>query len=80
MMAGEKKKIYKKDVVSLKIPKNPELSIKKMWPIAMKIPNWMKYMPDEWAGGDEVDRAYFWAVFCYLDLELAEKLVSDFSQ
>jgi hypothetical protein len=44
-----------------------ELGIQKLWPMAMSVPNFMKYIPDEWEGGHRADRKYFWAVLMMLN-------------
>ena len=35
--------------------------------MAMTVPNFMNYIPDEWEGGHRADRKYFWAVLMMLN-------------
>ena len=57
----------KNSVRTLKIPKWNELSIANIWPEAIKLNNFLDYMPDEWSLKlSKVERSYFWAILISL--------------
>ena len=60
-----------------KVPNLPELSIKRMWPEALKDRTFLKFMPDEWEGGKRVDRTFFWHVLTTLQPEYVDALIED---
>lgn len=80
LIAKKKNKIYRSEASSIQVPKNPELSISSVWPMAVKVPFWDKYTPRDWEGGKEVDRAFFWAVLNHLNHDLAVSLIQDSSK
>jgi len=50
-------------VKALKIPLWNELSVTNIWPEAIKLGNFMAFMPDEWSQNQKkVERTFFWAI------------------
>ena len=67
-----------KQVGHYEIPKWTELSVEKMWPVAVNgIKDFMKYMPDNFKGDHKTDRSFFWGVFYSLNPAFVEELVED---
>lgn len=58
------------------IPCWPELAVKKIWPLAIRLPGFVDYMPDEYEGGRRVDRTFFWGVLGTLNAEFVQHLVA----
>lgn len=59
------------------MPLLPELAIKKLWSQVILIPDFLSYMPNEWAGGKKADRNYFWGVLTAIAEEYVVALVDD---
>ena len=68
----------KNSVRTLKIPKWNELSIANIWQEAIKLNNFLDYMPDEWSvKQSKVERSYFWAILISLAEEYVEALIKN---
>ena len=66
------------DVNQLKVPLVPELSMANIWPKAMQITDFFKYMPDDWANGHHrTDRAFFFGVLATKAPGFVEQLILD---
>lgn len=74
-----KKKYIKTDIVHLPfVPAFPELAVKHMVKIAMKLPDFIKFMPDEFIKpGGKVPHDFFWGIFHHLNKDLALALIND---
>jgi hypothetical protein len=48
------------------IPKLPELAVHRQWVEAIKLPNFLKFMPDDFNGDSRTPRAFFYGVLCTL--------------
>jgi len=55
----EKLAVRNDQLKPLRIPKIPELSIGRMWPIATRNELFYTYMPDSWTGPVKTDRTFF---------------------
>ena len=62
--------------MSYRVPKWPELSVKKMWEYAKQLPQWDRFVPSEYNGNHRTDRKFFWGIFLYLGQGLVEDLVA----
>ena len=63
---------------SVDAPKIPELSVKRIWPIAITVPGFIDYMPRDWTGTNhKVDRDYFYKVLATINLEFTVELIPD---
>ena len=76
ILCQQKKVLPLGKVVRLWVPHWPELAVEKIWPEAIKIPQFLDYCPDEWTG-TRVDRCYFWGILCTLATEYVTQLVDD---
>ena len=79
IMQDEKCAIEAAHCADMKVPKYPELGMKKMWPVLQTIPGILKYIPDNWLerGMKRVDRQYVWKVVCFLDNKFVFDLIKD---
>ena len=60
------------------MPKWPEMSVAKMWKVAVQaVPDFLEYMPDDFNGDHRTERKFFWGVFYAKNSELVERLVED---
>ena len=59
------------------VPHWPELSVQRIWPLAIQFPLFFQYMPDEYDGGRRVDRGFFWGVLGTLEPEFVRHLVDE---
>ena len=67
-----------KECLHVDVPKLPELSINKIWPLAIQIPNFLKYLPLDWKPANhKVERDYFWDIMHALAPEFVDALIAD---
>ena len=70
--------LRKSEVPLAEVPLWPELSVGKMFDLAMgHVKGFARYMPDEWVGDKRTDRNYFWGVFYTLNPGLIKEIISD---
>jgi hypothetical protein len=71
--------VLRKNQVSIyEVPKWPELSVGKMFDLAMSnVKGFSRYMPDEYIGDAKTDRGFFWGVFITLNPDLVREIVAD---
>jgi hypothetical protein len=76
---SEEKEVLRKNQVSIyEVPKWPELSVGKMFDLAMShVKGFSRYMPDEYIGDARTDRCFFWGIFITLNPALVEEIVAD---
>jgi hypothetical protein len=77
ILSGEKNAVRTTDICPLKIPKVPECSVAKLYPIANRNNLFPRYMPDEWNEGVKVDRTFFYQIWVYLEQGLVEDVIKD---
>lgn len=77
ILSGQKLAVRTTQVHPLKIPKIPELSVQRMWPLATRHPKIMGFLPDEWKGGPKTDRTFFFQIWVYLECAMVEEIISD---
>ena len=69
----EKKKLFHRTEIKVIEEKNwPEFALKKIWPHAVKNPQFFYYIPEGWSldeGGRTPEKAYVWAIICTLEPE-----------
>ena len=63
IQAGMKLVFTQVQVNRVFVPKWPELSVKKMFPLFMTLPNARQYIPDDYCGDSKTPRDYFMAIF-----------------
>ena len=67
----EKKKLFHRTDIKVIEEKNwPEFALKKIWPHAVKNPQFFYYIPEDGSldeGGRPPEKAYVWAILCTLD-------------
>ena len=51
-----------------------------MWPIAVLDARFRTYMPNNFAGGKETDRKFFWGIWTHLESELVEEIIGDITR
>ena len=61
-MAGEKFLLKKEAVKYIAVPAYEELSVKAIWPLMAKDPEFTGYFPDKFPAGKGPPRAYFFNV------------------
>jgi hypothetical protein len=75
---GQKQCFLITAIKSLRIPPLPELAIKKMWPQAIRHPDFLRYLPDEWGPEyHKTERDFFFAILTTLCPGFMESLISD---
>ena len=61
-MAGEKLLLKKSAVKYISVPSYEELSVKAIWPLMAKDPEFTSYFPDKFSAGKGPPREYFFNV------------------
>jgi hypothetical protein len=76
----EKEILESAQVPDFEPPLWEELGVQKIWPMALTVPHFMKYIPDEWEGGLRADRKFFWGILMFLNQDFTLGLVQDCEQ
>ena len=72
----KKKKFNSKEVKHLTVSTLPELGMKFIWLEASQVPEFNKYIPDEWSlVNKKADRGFFWGILSTLKEEYVEQLM-----
>ena len=76
LCSGEKSWYFSKAVSQRHVFTWEELSIKNNWNMAMAIPGFASFIPDDWSiDKRRYDRAFFWAIFATYAPELVDSLI-----
>ena len=76
VVAGEKLLLKKAAVKYIAVPAYEELSVKAIWPLMAKDPEFVSYFPDKFPAGKGPPRAYFFNVLNTLQPEYLAKLIA----
>ena len=68
---------HQEQIVRLKIPYWPELSIEKIWVKALLVKDFLKYMPNDWTTSKKVQREFFYTILCTLAKDFVIKLIQE---
>ena len=69
--------LHRSNIHLFKIPLLPELGITRVWEEAILVPGFTTHVPEEWVGGKNADRHYFWAVLVHLRQDFVVALLAD---
>ena len=64
----------------MKVPAWPELSIERIFPLALLIKDFIDYIPDDWEYVRKVSRKYFFEIICTLARQWIAALIQDIRQ
>ena len=66
------------EISSLEPPPWPELAPKYIWAEAIKHPQFLQYLPDQWSANAKIlDRVFFYGVLTTLAPDFVDKLIKD---
>ena len=76
---GGDKQVLRSDQVAqkLNVPNWPELSVRKVWPMAIRFPLFKTRTPDEWYGNLRTDRQFFWTILFSVSDSFVIRLVDN---
>ena len=76
---GSRARVFQNSqVVRLRVPEWPEVSIRLVMPVALEVPRLRQYLPESWPDRpDKVDRQFFWDVLATLDRQFVVDLLAD---
>jgi len=77
IMSTEKKFFKKSETFNAVIPNWPELSVKRIWPEAIKHKDFLLYLPDNWLQDKKTERAFFWTILATLQPDYCLHLIDD---
>ena len=62
---------------NLHVPTWPELAVKHVWPLAIRFPEFVARVPDEWDGGTRTDRTFLFSILFLVSEEFVIQLITD---
>jgi hypothetical protein len=80
ILSKRKRHLKKQEQKGLKLPLWPELSIARIWPEAMQLPQFGEYMPPDWSleHAKKIERGFMYGVLTTLAPDYVEKIVDKF--
>ena len=77
ILYGYKRHFKRTATKQLRIPMWNELSIDKMWELAVRIRDFLNFMPEDWTTSRKVERTFFWIILVTLAPEYVEQLINN---
>ena len=76
VLGGKKMLLKKSDVQTIRVPHYDELSVKNLWPMLNKDPEFTQYFPDKYPVGKGPPRDYFFNILNTVYPEYLQKVLS----